>query len=337
MRRSCGNTLGSSISEKVIPVSHDHSILVLGAGELGMAVLRNLARRTESSAEVSVAVLLRQSSIDSIDPGKQKDIAELRALGIELVAGDLANQTEAMLADSFRRFNTVISCTGFVGGKGIQTKLARAALAAGVARYFPWQFGVDYDVIGRGSAQDLFDEQLDVRDLLRAQDRTEWVIVSTGMFTSFLFEPSFGVVDLNQETVHALGSFDNAVTVTTADDIGVLTAAIVFAEPRISREIVRVAGDTITYGQLADSIDALLGLKVRRDAWSVAQLTRELAEEPENSLRKYRAVFAAGAGVAWDKNLTFNAQHGIAVCDLEQWMRGNLLADKVDAVSGAFG
>jgi hypothetical protein len=305
-------------------MSHDNSILVLGAGELGMAVLRKLARRNASLTDTSIAVLLRQSTIDSADPAKQKDIAELRSLGIELVAGDLANQSEATLSDSFRRFKTVISCTGFVGGKGVQIKLARAALAAEIERYFPWQFGVDYDLIGRGSAQDLFDEQLDVRDLLRSQDRTEWVIVSTGMFTSFLFEPSFGVVDLSRETVHALGSFDNAVTVTTANDIGALTAAIVFAEPRISREIVYVAGDTITYSQLADSIDALLGLQVRREAWSVAQLQRELAEEPENSLRKYRAVFAAGAGVAWDKNRTFNAQRGIAVSDLKQWMRENL-------------
>jgi hypothetical protein len=42
-------------------------------------------------------------------------------------------------------------------------------LSAGVKRYLPWQFGVDYDVIGRGSAQTLFDEQFDVRDLLRGQ------------------------------------------------------------------------------------------------------------------------------------------------------------------------
>jgi hypothetical protein len=320
-----------SIQKKGLPMSHQNSILVLGAGELGMAVLRNLARREASS----IAVLLRQSTIDSTDPGKQKDIAELRSLGIELVAGDLASQSEATLADVFRRFDTVISCTGFVGGKGVQMKLARAALAAGIARYFPWQFGVDYDLIGRGSAQDLFDEQLDVRDLLRSQDRTEWVIVSTGMFTSFLFEPSFGVVDLSRKTVHALGSFDTAVTVTTAYDIGALTSAIVFAEPRISREIVRVAGDTITYGQLADSIDALLGLKVRREEWSVPQLERELAEDPQNSLRKYRAVFAAGTGVAWDKNQTFNAFQGIAVCDLQQWMRENLSSVEVDLANEA--
>ena len=138
-------------------------------------------------------------------------------------------------------FHTVISCTGFVGGPGVQRKIARAALDGGVKRFVPWQFGVDYDAIGRGSPQDLFDEQLDVRDLLRAQQATEWVIVSTGMFTSFLFEPAFGVVDLAANRVNALGSLDTAVTLTTADDIGALTAEILFARPRIANQAVFVA------------------------------------------------------------------------------------------------
>ncbi|WP_168789812.1 aromatic alcohol reductase [Paraburkholderia aromaticivorans] len=309
-------------------MSHTQSILVLGAGELGMAVLRSLARRAASSPGVSVAVLLRQSTLQSSDAAKQKDVTELRSLAIELVPGDLAAQSEASLAALFRRFDTVISCTGFVGGKGVQMKIARAVLEAGVERYFPWQFGVDYDVIGRGSAQDLFDEQLDVRDLLRAQDRTEWVIVSTGMFTSFLFEPSFGVVDLGQNTVHALGSWDNAVTVTTAEDIGKLTVEIVFAEPRIVDEVVFVAGDTVTYRQLADAVDAVLGHKARRVEWSVPQLQSELAEEPDSAVRKYRVVFAEGAGVSWDMGRTFNARRGMAVCSMEQWMRENLLASE---------
>lgn len=215
-----------------------------------------------------------------------------------------------------------------MGGSGVQRKLARAVLQAGVKRYLPWQFGVDYDVIGRGSAQDLFDEQLDVRDLLRSQDQTEWVIVSTGMFTSFLFEPSFGVVHLGRSTVNALGSWDNAVTVTAADDIGALTTEIVFAEPRIVDQIVTIAGDTITYRQLADAVDELLDLKVRRVEWSVPELKRELAEDPDNAIRKYRVVFAEGRGVAWDKSQTFNAEHGIAVCGLHEWMRNNLSASE---------
>ena len=167
---------------------------------------------------------------------------------------------------------------------------------------------------------------MDVRDLLRAQQRTEWIIVSTGMFTSFLFEPAFGVVDLAANTVTALGSWDNAVTVTTADDIGALTARILFADPRIANRAVHVAGDTVTYRDVADALDRVRGVKVHRHEWTIPELKRELAADPEDAMRKYRAVFAEGRGVAWDKDETFNVRHGIAVCGLEQWLRDHLPA-----------
>lgn len=301
------------------------SILVLGAGELGTAVLRHLAARAASSPGITLTVLLRPATIASDDPGKQRDVAALRALGVRLLPGDLAADSVAGLAALFTGFDTVISCTGFVGGPGTQRKLTHAVLAAGVPRYVPWQFGVDYDVIGRGSAQDLFDEQLDVRDLLRAQDRTEWVIISTGIFTSFLFEPAFGVVELAHNTVRALGSWDTAVTVTTSDDIGALTAAILFAEPRIRNQVVYTAGDTVTYGQLADIVEAVSGRPVRREVWGVAALRHELAQSPADALKKYRVVFAEGTGVAWEHATTFNAAHGIGVVSVEQWVRENLV------------
>jgi hypothetical protein len=193
-----------------------------------------------------------------------------------------------------------------------------------VKRYFPWQFGVDYDVIGRGSAQDLFDEQLDVREMLRSQTGTEWVIVSTGMFTSFLFEPSFGVVDLAKNVVHALGSWDTAVTVTMPEDIGILTAGVLLYEPRIANRIVYTAGDTLTYARLADIVDNVLNRKVRREEWSVPFLKDELASEPSDHLRKYRVVFAEGRGVSWDPAATFNAQQKVGVTDVERWVRENL-------------
>lgn len=295
-----------------------NAILVLGAGQLGMAVLRNLAPRV---AEGQLSVLLRASAIASDDPAKQGDLAQLRGLGVGIVEGDLAQQSTAALAATFRHFDTVVSCTGFVGGPGVQRKIARAALDAGVKRFVPWQFGVDYDLIGRGSPQDLFDEQLDVRDLLRAQRNTEWLIISTGMFTSFLFEPAFGVVDLAANTVNALGSLDNAVTLTTAEDIGALTAEILFTQPRIANQVVHVAGDTVTYRELADALDRLLDRKLMRREWPVPELMRALAAEPGDAMRKYGAVFAQGRGVAWDKAQTFNAERGIAVCSVEQWLR----------------
>ena len=64
------------------------SILVLGAGELGMAVLRGLAGRAARSRGTSLTVLLRPSTIGSPDPVKQRDIAELRSLGVEFLPGD---------------------------------------------------------------------------------------------------------------------------------------------------------------------------------------------------------------------------------------------------------
>ena len=293
------------------------STLVLGAGELGMAVLRSLAAVAEPG---KVAVLLRPYSGKSLDSSKQKSIDELRSLGVSLIEGDLATLSAAALAELLHPYDTVVSCTGFVGGSGTQHKIAEAALLAEVRRFVPWQFGVDYDVIGRGSAQDLFDEQLDVRELLRSQTQMQWVIVSTGMFTSFLFEPAFGVFDLEQGTVHGLGSWDNAVTLTTAEDTGRLTVKVLSAEPPIVKQVVFVAGDTVTYGQAADLVEQVLGKHLRREIWPVAQLRAQLAADPENAMAKYHVVFAEGRGVSWPIDGTFNHEHGITVIDLRHWL-----------------
>lgn len=303
----------------------DRGILVLGAGELGMCVLRQLARLAATPNGTRVTVLLRPSTLESNESSKKASIDELRALGIECLPGDLMSASISELSALFAGFDTVVSCIGFAAGKGTQVKLTRAAIEAGVRRFVPWQFGVDYDVIGRGSAQDLFDEQLDVRDILRGQERTEWLIVSTGMFTSFLFEPVFGVVNLAENTVNALGSWDTAVTVTTPEDIGLLTAEILFAKPRLKNQVVYTAGDTLTYGELADKVDKVLGRDVLRVEWSVAKLNADLAFDSDDAIKKYRAVFAQGKGVAWDKSCTFNHQQHVEVMDVERWMRLNLV------------
>lgn len=310
------------------PNATSQNILVLGAGELGLPVLRNLARRTKGVDGAKISVLLRASAVESSAPGKQQDIAQIRGLGIEIVVGDLVKSSIDELADVFAQYDTVIGCAGYAAGIDTPMKLARAALQARIPRYFPWQFGVDFDVIGRGSPQDIFDAQLDVRELLRSQHQTEWVIISTGMFMSYLFEPDFGVVDLQNDAVHALGSLDTAVTLTTPDDIGALTAEIVFAQPRIRNEIVYLAGDTVTYGEVADKLQAALGRPFSRSEWTEQYLLDELARDPHNMMRKYRAAFAQGRGVAWDKRGTFNQRHAIPVTDVAAWIHANLASGR---------
>lgn len=296
-------------------------ILVIGAGELGASVLDALSRRADRDADLrTLALMVRPSTSDHA----RQRAGDLAAKDIALVEADVSEASTSELATIMGRYHTVVSCIGMTAGPGTQVKLAEAALAGGVPRFVPWQFGMDYDVIGRNSPQDLFDEQLEVRDLLRGQNGTEWVIVSTGMFTSFVFDPGFGVVDLSTNTVNALGNWDNEVTLTTPEDIGVLTAEIIHAQPRIANQVVFVAGDTITYRQLADIVEEVRGTPVTRTEWSLPYLLDELGRHPTDPMKKYHAVFAPGKGVAWPKEHSFNASRGIRTTTAAEWAHAHL-------------
>jgi hypothetical protein len=300
-------------------MSPQSRILVLGAGELGTAVLENLVHHGANKS-ANIEVLLRKETINTESEAKKAELDHLASLGINFLAGDIVHNTETELAELFKSFGTIIGCTGMSAVPGVQVKLTKAVLAAGVERYIPWQFGVDYDIIGPESSQNLFSEQLEVRALLRGQSATEWIVISTGMFMSFLFEEVFGVVSIDRRTVRALGSWENRVTVTSIDDIGLMTAEIVFAEKEWSR-VVFIAGDTISYRRLADVLETIDGAEVTRVEDTVDVLKEGLKKDPENGIKKYRVVFAEGLGVAWDVEKTMNKEKGIVLRSVESWLR----------------
>ncbi|MEQ4618738.1 MAG: aromatic alcohol reductase [Corticimicrobacter sp.] len=299
------------------------NMLVLGAGQLGMAVLRALAPRA-SAAQAALTVLVSPGTISHPSAQGAANLAELRELGVAVLGLDLSSDAQA-LETVFGQYSTVLNCTGFVAGAGTQLRITRAVLAAGVRRYFPWQFGVDYDVVGRGSGQPVFDEQFEVRQLLRGQEATEWVIVSTGMFTSFLFEPDFGVVDLDGKVIHGLGDWETKVTVTTPEDIGRLTTEILFARPRIANEVVYLAGDTLSYGRLAEVVERVTGAAFEKRLWTLDKLSADLVSSPDDVMTRYRAAFARGDGMWWDKAGTFNVRKGHETIDVEGYLRLRLV------------
>ncbi|EJD54570.1 isoflavone reductase [Auricularia subglabra TFB-10046 SS5] len=300
------------------------SILVIGAGELGDAVLSHLATHPNKPKDTTISLLVRPSTIETPSPHHLSLLEQCKLQGVSLVPGDIAALSESELAAIFASYGTVLSCTGFSAGPGSQRKLARAVLAAGVPRYFPWQFGADYDAIGFGSAQPVFDEQLEVRNLLRAQAATRWTIISTGIFTSFLFWAPFGIVEPHAAdgsiTVRALGSWDTTLTVTSPDGIGRMTADALYGD---LDEIVYIAGDTISYAQVADIVRKVTGRAVSTELWDLPLLQTRLQEAPDDVLAKYRVVFAQGKGVSWDASRTLNATRGIHLETAEEWARSN--------------
>ncbi|KAI4596565.1 hypothetical protein KJ359_005321 [Pestalotiopsis sp. 9143b] len=305
--------------------NQEERILVLGAGELGMAVIDALVARNRR-----LRVPFAQTTITAVVRGGNADRdGELSARGVKVEKCDMENASDAVIVEMFKKHDTIISCTGMYMKPGFQLRIAQLALAVGVDRFFPWQYGLDYDAIGTGSQQDLFDEQLEVRALLRRSPDcapTDWCIVSTGVFTSFLFEAGFGPVDCEKRVLRALGSWDTPITTTTARDIGRMVAMIACDQVHVGCEIVYLAGDTLTYRQLADLVEAKVGGHWTRELWDQEFLRKKLEADPDNNMVKYQNVFAKGVGVSWDVTKTLNFEMEENFEDVEMYLTRVLAA-----------
>ncbi|KAF2659920.1 NAD(P)-binding protein [Lophiostoma macrostomum CBS 122681] len=219
-----------------------NEILLLGAGELGAAFLPHLATLAQTHVTIGVRT-----------PSKYEHLSKDRD-NVGLLTLDTTGPSEE-LSRIFAKFDTVISCTGFGQSPEGMSKLAEEVLRAGRIRaeegkgrvwFFPWQWGVDYDVTGDSEGlMPLFGEQVKVRNLLRktaVQSNIKWTIVSTGIFMSFLFEQFWGMVDQEDRRikVRALGSWDHKVSVTDVGDIGKCLAKVVAGDIESENRIVYV-------------------------------------------------------------------------------------------------
>ena len=81
------------------------------------------------------------------------------------------------------------------------------------------------------------------------------------------------------------------------EDIGRLTAAI-FPSARVSQPVVYIAGDTLTYRELADVMQAHWGVEVNRVLLNKERLQEEVLNHPRDVGAKYRLAFARPDGVA---------------------------------------
>jgi hypothetical protein len=298
-------------------------LLLLGAGELGTAFLANLLPLQNINTTLGIRSPSKYTHLTTSYPS-------LAFLPIDLSA------SSASLSETFATFDIIISATGFGAAPTTVLKLANEILEAGCIKkakgegelwYFPWQWGVDYDITGDGQGlMPLFGAQRDVRNILRErceECNVTWTVVSTGIFMSFLFEPFWGIVDRKDEdngklAVRCLRDWNHGITVTDVGDIGRVLARIVNGDVEARCRVLYVAGDTLSYGQLVEIIGKVSGKKVEREQWTIEHLERELEADPDNGIKKYRLVFARD-GVWWNKQETINHKLGISMMDVETY------------------
>jgi hypothetical protein len=295
-------------------------ILLLGAGELGTAFLSALSSLPTSAYTLTLAIR---------SPTKYTHLQHTYP-SLLLLPLDLSSPSP-VLAETFSHYDIIISATGFGQTPDTLLKLAHEAISAGTLRkeeqrlwFFPWQWGVDYDVTGDGQGlMPLFGAQKKVRDILHAQDVIDWTVVSTGIFMSFLFEEFWGIVDRrNSETVtvRALRDWEHGVTVTDVEDIGKVLGKIVAGHVQARNKVVYVAGETVKYRELAGVVEKVTGKEVEREVWGIDFLAEQVSKSPRDGIRKYRLVFARD-GVWWDKAGTVNAQLGMDMMSVEEYAR----------------
>ncbi|MDR6667790.1 hypothetical protein [Rhizobium sp. 1399] len=83
-----------------------------------MPVFPNLAGKAKDYDGTTISVLLRAATVESSVPVKQRDVSEIRELGIEIFPGDiLAASISALAAECFLRLLFVRRIMRLIGAE----------------------------------------------------------------------------------------------------------------------------------------------------------------------------------------------------------------------------
>jgi uncharacterized protein YbjT (DUF2867 family) len=152
--------------------AHDKTIILAGAtGRLGQKIASHLL-----DAGATVKALVRKNS-----PDQSAWLPHVRVIPIKI---DYGNPSE--LAEACKGGTCIVSALSGLEDViiGIQTKLLQAGLAAGVPRFIPSDYCIDYTKLPKGN-----NRNLDLRRVFNVQiDKTAIATTSilNGMFTELL-------------------------------------------------------------------------------------------------------------------------------------------------------
>ena len=305
------------------------TVLLAGAtGDLGGRVLRNLV-----GLGATVRVLTRPGT----SPAR---ITQLRSQGAEVF------QTGYDDPVGLRRACAEVDCVvSAINGLdnvivGAQARLLEAAAAAGVPRFIPSDFSIDYRGIRPGSNRNL---QLR-RDFAQRLDATEIRATSilNGAFTDMLSGQA-PMILFSRHRVLFWSDPDQVLDFTTKDDTATYAAAAALDEraPRV----LQIAGDKVTARTLASTMSDLTGTQFRLlYAGSVGSLTAMSRAvkalmpasddpfPPWQGMQYFASMFSGDANMAYINNDRYGSRKWTTARDiLEQHRQQNSMPNRQPA------
>jgi nucleoside-diphosphate-sugar epimerase len=255
--------------------------LVLVAGATGM-LGKQIAEALLDRGETRVRAMVRSAA-------RAEELAPLVARGLELVEGDVQkavvsalNNQEELIVDG-------------------QTNLLRAAERAGVRRFVPSDFSVDYRPLAMGDNFNL-DMRKKFLPVLEAST-VEYTLVMNGAFLDILFAPFLEMFDRENKVFRYWGDGQQKTDWTHTSDAAKYVAATVL-DPRTANRALMVVGEEATYPELAAAYTAVTGEALRLEvSGTVEELRAEIARRKATAANpwgylglQYAWAMASGAG-----------------------------------------
>ncbi len=222
---SNSDSQGKENKDSLIP--DNKTVILAGAtGDLGERIAQSLLERG-----ATVKALVRQGS-------SSKAITTLREQGVSIIEVDFSSVPD--LAKACSGGSCVVSALSGLREVivDLQTRLLNAAVEAGVPRFIPSDFCIDYTRLPKGSNRNLdlrraFSERLDKAPIAATS-------IFNGMFTDLLAGEA-PVIQFGLKRIIYWGDDDQPLDFTTIDDTAAFTAAAAL-DPSTPR-FLRVAGE----------------------------------------------------------------------------------------------
>ncbi|RDH29242.1 NAD(P)-binding protein [Aspergillus welwitschiae] len=215
-------------------------VIVGAAGNLGSHVLKAFL----SSNAFNITVLSRDSSTSTFPDG------------LKVIKSDYSHDS---LVSAFKGQDAVISIVGN-GGFSNQQKLIDAALAAGVKRFIPSEFGNNTADERVRALAPLLDGKKAVVDYLKEkQDRLSWTALITGPFFDWGLQTGFLGFNLQS---HEATVYDNGTipaSVSTLAQIGRALVAVLQNPEATGNQYVYVESFTVTQKQILGALEKATG------------------------------------------------------------------------------
>lgn len=239
-------------------------VLVGATGNLGPHLLQQL----NAAPDINARVLARPTSAILKNPPKD----------VSIITADFDSKDS--LAEALKGVDAIVFSTG-VGGFLAQKTFLDAAIAAGVKRFIPSEFGSDYNNVN-AQKMAVFGEKMEARKaIVERADRGEitWTALSNGPFLEWCINNGFLGVNAKDKTAILYDGGKNYFSCSSFPDIGKAVVGILRHPEETKNKVVYMQSYRLTIQKLVEVVEKIIGAKLTKSEKSTVELEREAGEK----------------------------------------------------------